>query len=100
MPLRECMRQHTNREYLTWMDWLEEQWEHPTRGDFYLMQIARQVACVLSKEPDRIKLQDFLLTFRRKDSQRLSGEARMSRSKAFWKIVTGLIGRRKPDGRG
>jgi hypothetical protein len=38
------MAKTTNREYLAWMEWLDQRWNEPDRTDHYLMQIAREVA--------------------------------------------------------
>ncbi len=29
----------THRQFLVWQAWLEEEWENPSRTDFYLMQL-------------------------------------------------------------
>ena len=53
----------THRQFVLWGRWLEEQWDRPSRGDYYLMQVACQVARVLAKHPDKIKLEHFQLRF-------------------------------------
>jgi len=63
MSLSECIEKHTYREYRTWMIWLEEQWNEPSRTDYYLMQIAREVATVLMKNSDTVKVGQFKLPF-------------------------------------
>jgi len=37
------MQSMTNREYRTWQAWLSEEWNKPSRMEYYLMQIARFV---------------------------------------------------------
>lgn len=54
------MRRMTYREFLVWVDWLNEQWNRPSRTDHYLMQIAREVFCVLRS---RVSLDLFKLPF-------------------------------------
>jgi hypothetical protein len=44
------MQSMTHREYLTWLAWLEDQWNVPDRTDYYLMQIAGHVAHVMSRK--------------------------------------------------
>lgn len=34
------MREITHREYLTWMERFEQEWNEPDRHDYYLMQVA------------------------------------------------------------
>lgn len=53
----------THREFLTWLAWLERQWNHPSRSDYYQMQTACQVARVLSKNPSKILIEHFKLPF-------------------------------------
>ena len=50
MPLRDCMERHTHRELLAWNEWLDEQWNQPTRSDHYLMQIAQEVRRSFAKK--------------------------------------------------
>lgn len=83
MPLRECMQKTTHREYLAWMDWLDDQWEKPSRTDNYLMQIALEIRSVLSKNPRSIKLQHFLLKFLGKEPE-LTPEQATRQAKARW----------------
>lgn len=61
MSLEECISKHTYRQYIAWLEWLDRQWDIPTRIEFYLMQIAMEVRRVLSKFPNKIKLLDFML---------------------------------------
>lgn len=65
MPLEQCMREHTHRQFLVWDAWLEEQWNRPDRNDHYLMQIAVTIQRLLSKNPRSIKLGNFKLSFER-----------------------------------
>lgn len=55
------MSSMTNREYLGWLAHLEE----PNRSDWYLMQIAYEVAGVLQgkKYRDNVSVKDFKLGF-------------------------------------
>lgn len=46
------MRQVSHREYLAKLSWLDDQWNEPTRSDYYLMQIAQKVVGVLAKQPE------------------------------------------------
>jgi hypothetical protein len=53
----------THREFTTWQAWLAEQWSVPSRGDYYLAQIACEVRRVLSRKPGKVLLKDFVLQF-------------------------------------
>lgn len=56
MSLDECMEKHTHRQYLTWLAWLEMQWNKPDRHDHYLMRVA-QVVCKQPRELDFYKIE-------------------------------------------
>jgi len=43
MPLRQCMKRVSHREFLGWLHWLEEQRNVPSRADYYAMQIAARI---------------------------------------------------------
>ena len=67
MSLTECQEKHTHRQYLAWLEFLEEEWNRPTKLEHYLMQIALQVASVLnafSKKPKQLKLSQFKIEFK------------------------------------
>lgn len=63
MTVRECIEKHTHKEYLMWMAYFEEEWKQPQLRDYYLMQIAQEVRRVLSKNPNRVKMEDFKIQF-------------------------------------
>jgi hypothetical protein len=64
MPLGECLRRVTHREYRLWTAWFNRQWDRPSRSDYYLMQIATEVRRVLSTKPQTIKMEHARLRFR------------------------------------
>ncbi len=44
----------THRQYVAWQEWLQQQWNEPTRSDHYLMQIAAETRRVnLAKAEDQ-----------------------------------------------
>jgi hypothetical protein len=53
----------THRQYILWLHWLKEEWNHPSRDNFYLMAVAQKVVQVQVKHPDLVKLKDFEITF-------------------------------------
>lgn len=58
------MKEHTHRQYLAWMAWLEMQWDRPSRTDWYLMQIAAEVYKKFRKNPAQILVETFKLRFK------------------------------------
>jgi hypothetical protein len=92
MSLRRCMREHTERELRVWLCWLDiEEYETPpSRTDYYLAQVAASVARVLSRRPQDIKVEHFLLKFRAGPQKPVSPEQALAWSKAKWGMVVGL----------
>jgi len=72
----------THRQYLAWQAWLNEQWNHPSLSDHYLMQIAAEVRRVLSRKPNEIKLEHFNLKFGRPEPVDQTSQAELA--KAAW----------------
>lgn len=92
MPLRACMREHTHREFRTWMAWLERQWNEPDRADHYRMQIAQEVCRVLAKNKASITLGKFKIPFgwvKKKEKEKEKSKSEMleqktSQAKSRW----------------
>lgn len=57
------MEKHTHREYLTWLAWLDKQWNIPDRHDTYLMQIACEIRRTILKDPNNIQANQFKMKF-------------------------------------
>lgn len=91
------MREHTYREYLDWLEWLDQQWNKPTLTHHYLMQIAQEVRRVLAKKPAKILLSHFKIKFERKTNQqeKPKSDSMVGYTKALWKMAVGLL---KPKG--
>lgn len=54
----------THREFRTWREWLDNQWNVPDRHDFYIMRLIAEVNAILSKQRT-IDANKFKLTFDR-----------------------------------
>lgn len=59
------MRSKTNREYRTWMRWLENEDNNPSRSDWYAMQIAAEIRRSGRKDPNSVAVRDLKLTLKR-----------------------------------
>ncbi len=87
------MHETTHREYLLWVAYFEDQWNCPTKTDWYLAQIAREVACVLEGSDGRKQktVKSYLMNFRfsksndQKDS--LDPSSNWKQSKSIWGAV-------------
>lgn len=81
------------REYKVWLTHFEEEWQRPSRTDWYLMQIAREVACVLSKNPNKIETKTFKLKFEDPDKKPdpKNRDKQIEQSKGIWRALVGAF---------
>jgi hypothetical protein len=63
MPVQKLKRQTTSSEFVLWKAYLEWDLGVPTRVEWYLAQIALEVARKFAKNPKRLKLKHFILRF-------------------------------------
>ncbi len=79
------MEKHSHRQYLTWLAWLDKQWNVLDKKDYELLRIAQRVQQVLSKNRGQITLDDQKVEFKRKKPVRqLSKKEKTQRAKAGW----------------
>lgn len=84
------MESMTHREFQTRWAWLQEQWNNPSRTDYYLIQIAREVRAVLSKNPNQIKFEHLRIKFKEKaEGRKPSVQKAAQWAKARWFGLTG-----------
>lgn len=53
----------THRQFKAWQEWEREQWNHPSRDNWYEMQTACEVRRVLMKDKSATTPQDFKMRF-------------------------------------
>lgn len=53
----------THRQFLAWQAWLDDQWNEPSRADYYAMSTACHVRKSQSTEPQKVKFEDFKIPF-------------------------------------
>lgn len=75
MPLRECKKSHTHREFLAWMAWLAKGWEEPSRTEFYLIELLAEIRRSWVKNAKQVKAKEFQLKFARKASDKSEAES-------------------------
>jgi hypothetical protein len=74
MSLRQCMREHTERErdavLWRWRQKERDAWNEPSRADWYAMQVAAEVGqlretvrCLFGGQPRQVETKEFKLTF-------------------------------------
>lgn len=76
------MQRWTERYLRTVIEWLNQQWNKPSRSDYYMMRVAQRVQQQWSKKP--ISIDDQKLTLKVVKTRPLSREEKIARSKAVW----------------
>jgi len=96
LTLAETMKRLTYREFLVRMKIKELEENTITPDHWYLMQIAREIACVLHPDPKKVKLEDFKLKLvspseqSKKPKKKFSSEEIKSKV-SMWSGLVGLI---------
>lgn len=110
MTIRQCMLDHTNREYLTWQAYLDEELNNPDRSDHYAMQIAMEIRRANVKNPQNINsFEPFKIPFELnpkptddepkevpKKRKQVSNETAARWAKQIWYQRLGLFSKIKP----
>lgn len=101
ITVQELRRKTTSSEFVEWMQFLEMEYEMPSRSDMYAIQTAaeinilRQIVCSIgSKQRKRIqaRFKDFILKFhtKKKEVPRLSREEEDRRAKTYFGALLGI----------
>lgn len=78
----------THRQYLAWQAWDREEWNKPSRTDYYLMQLTLAIYRVNSKTPGSVRMKDCELKFTQ--TQKPSAVSAAKWSKSVWFGALGL----------
>lgn len=70
----------THRQFLMWNHWYHNDFNNPSRTDFYLMQIAQEIVRGRVKHPRSVKLESFKLEFKTKKKQPTDNKYRLQAS--------------------
>lgn len=56
----------THRQFAAWMLWLEQQWDHPTKLEWHILQLTAEVVRgrMDPKHHDKVKTSDFKIPFK------------------------------------
>lgn len=96
--LTECLEKNTYQQYLLWMEWYRQEFSTPNRTDYYIMQVAREVAQVLGKsvDMDKFKLKFKFTEMVHKTLEEIEAEKKAKKkaiteaSKAKWLSAVGI----------
>jgi len=97
------MAETTSTEFVTWQRYFEEDLKYPTKEDYYLAQIAAECRRWMSKNPDTVKVEQFLMKFSTWGStpKKLTEEElqeRTKNSKARWAAILHKKGKDHANG--
>lgn len=76
----------TYRQFSVWQDWLDEQWNSPSRSDHYVMQLNATVANMFSK--NLLDMKKLVIKFVRSVSRKSEADRTLA-SKQFWAALAG-----------
>lgn len=80
------MQRMTQTEYRMRLAWLRQQWEQPSRSDYYLMRIIQVLEALWTRTNKlRWPLEQFILKFGSSDSDPRQGEQRQQQSRSAWR---------------
>lgn len=97
MTLAECQQRITYREFLAWQRYLDEDWNRPSRTDWYLMQIALRLRQAWFKNGGKAQLSEERLRFDTSTPAQRSRAQVSSWMKAKWAAAVGLIRKKRDD---
>lgn len=80
MTLGQLRERITISEFVGWLDYLEWEQEYHSKQDYYLAQIATEIQRSYSKHPRKVKLDSFLIKFKRVNEV----SEKTKRSKEVW----------------
>lgn len=85
------MERISYRQFTTWLEWLRQQWNKPTRADHYAAQVAQEVYNANHRKGRT--LDKFFLKFKftkKQPKPELSPEDKLAQSKAGWFGALGM----------
>lgn len=88
MPVAECMRRVSHREFLGWVAWMNNQWNSPSRSDWYLMELMAVVRRLMHDNPASVQPRQFRLRFDDESAESKPGHS-VEQSKSTWMTATG-----------
>ena len=89
MPVSECIRRVSYREYLGWMERFKEEWNSPSRTDYYLMQIAMVLLGTKKGKVDDLKI-PFKFKSETHHDVTMTAEQATAMAKARWHARLGV----------
>lgn len=92
MPVEECRRRVTSREFARWVVWFRQRWNRPDRTDHYLALVATRVQQTFSKRKHKLSGNILKFTTPAKPTK-LTEERKKeitANAKASWRALAGV----------
>ncbi len=91
MSVQRAQYEITSSEFLDWIAYLDDEPNRPTTTHYYLAQIAARITGLFAKDPNSMKIKDFILKFAEKEKEITREEAALI-SKSKWLVGVGYKG--------
>ena len=103
LPLQLVQEYTTPSEFVLWMVYLslkqQEEFQTIQKQDYYNAQIAAEIRRGYVKNPEKVKIEDFILKFEFKEEKKeIDWKQKMQQSKRYWMSTSGFKKKDK-DGR-
>lgn len=79
----------THRQFCVWRAWLDEQWNRPSRSDYYAMRVAQRCHQAIARHPHQITVDDQRIQFLRRDDKEPVKET-VKESQGRWLNMVGM----------
>jgi hypothetical protein len=95
IPVDELRNRIGYSEFVEWIVYLEQLEKKHTPEHYYLAQVAAELRRTIAKDPEKVKVTDFLLQYEKqveapKPVTQVEGLERMRRSKSAWFAACGI----------
>lgn len=91
----EWQKAMKSSEFVRWKVRFQQEWNEPTKRDYYLASIAAEIRRANAKNPERVHSEDLILKFQFGEPQKKTPltdaekQRRLNASKSFWLTLAG-----------
>lgn len=88
MSLAECQLKVSSKEFVLWKVYMQREPSRFHREDYLFAMVAAEVRRTISRNPNKVKTEDFLLKF--KDPKKKKPQMSLEAEKSIWLSAVGL----------
>ena len=89
MTLRECQSRVSSKEFVLWKIYMRDEHNRFHREDYLFAMVAYEVRRTIVKNPNKVKVEDFLLKFQ-EAGKTTEDQEEVNEQKLNWLSVVGL----------